>query len=772
VLALAEHYDEVVLLATGSEAVKLLLGKDKALGRFEQGIAVDVAGVSCCTFATYLAAALLPGRDPSKAVAVGAHLDLAREYLETGRLRMEIVPDELDYTSRIPPDADLVSLDIETYGACHGFPVQRFFHPAKSIEHDRVAAEDLVLTCGVAWRTRSGALEHRLYRLTKPKDRYELFEDLSSLKHPVILGQNVPFDVMYLRAWAPEFRMVLKPFDKVQLIDLAVLNFLECDQRPERSLKRLSPLLRTYNYAEERVDLRKGERYAGPDDPALHRYNVVDAIATLRNYEILRASITRKFGPDSQKGSPRCLSWYSDLLWFCITMMENGVKYDVQALGRLHDKLERKIEVVGRMAAERFGAVLTGKGSKKYQDELAVRAARAFGLIGDKRLQLTDRYKAVSSGRENLNLFLGQAKPGSELRLELRLLKRHRQLSKLHDTYTRPMLGLHKPKASEKQIGRDLNNALIDGIAYPTWYPVPSRAAESSEDEGGTKQARITSKGPALQTQPGIVEDCQCSRHADGAMIRGDESQLEYRVAAMYSHDPDMVAIYQDGRNIHREVASLCAGFEVEKSGHPRWYHAGKTANFQSLFMGSARGFQETLRREIGLDLPIGRAEQILGLLNERRKRFRSWQLEQIKTAKARGYSELPILGISRTFLGGSHAIERTYIPTIVNFPIQSTAALLTLSAQVAMERWLRANQMRTLSVSNTYDEAIYDAPADEVRAVTLKLRELLNHPPLYDEFVAAGLFPLPLDSEIKTAYNLMQGEEAPDGRSACQPSA
>jgi hypothetical protein len=79
---------------------------------------------------------------------------------------------------------------------------------------------------------------------------------------------------------------------------------------------------------------------------------------------------------------------------------------------------------------------------------------------------------------------------------------------------------------------------------------------------------------------------------------------------------------------------------------------------------------------------------------------------------------------------------------------------------------------MRTLSVSNTYDEAIYDAPADEVRAVTLKLRELLNHPPLYDEFVAAGLFPLPLDSEIKTAYNLMQGEGAPDGRSACQPAA
>jgi hypothetical protein len=72
-------------------------------------------------------------------------------------------------------------------------------------------------------------------------------------------------------------------------VDLWVTNFIESDQRPERSLKNLSPLLGTGSFESEEFNLRKGERFPSPEHPALRRYNVKDTVVTLRNYEVLRA---------------------------------------------------------------------------------------------------------------------------------------------------------------------------------------------------------------------------------------------------------------------------------------------------------------------------------------------------------------------------------------------------------------------------------------------------------------------------------------------------
>ena len=786
---LAVGYDELVILATGAEALKSVCGRNVSLGSFDQGQFVEIAGHQVRVFATYLAAALLPGRDPSKAAVVEVHLGLLEEYLRTGELRMEVEVPEVNRTERLPSDARLVSLDIETYGAIEGRPTQRFFHPLKCLHWDGVSLDDLVVSAALAWRHPvSGELCHCYYALTDPVARDQFVEDLTALGHPVILGQNIVFDVMFLRMWEPRLRKLFEPFGRTQLVDLLVLNFLDCDQRPERSLKKISPLLRTYNYGAEEVSFKRGERFTGPDDPRLAHYNVVDAVATLRGYELFQEHIGTKYGPASNKGTPRCLQWYSDQLWLALQMSENGIRYDVGRLQRLHDRLTVLQSRIAARAAVRFEAVLSGEGSVAYQDDLAFRTCKELGLVGDRQLKLTEVGRKVSSGQENINLFLGVAQPGTPLRTELRCLRRFREISKTISSYTRPMLGILRPKTSPKVQARDLNNALVNGFAYPTWYVVPSQySGGTAEESGGTQQARMTSKGPAVQTQPPSIEACQCSRFSGGAIVAVDESQIELRVAAMYSHDQPMIDDYlvlgtrvqkrdatgrllkirtEGAGNRHATTGALIAGHPVTKDANPKMYHAGKTLNFLTLFAGGPKKFQETVQREAELVIPLDRCKKIIADFDARHVQFRAWQAALVATAKRQGYVEIPVVGISRTFLGTPATIDATYVPTIANIPIQATAALLTISAQVAMERLNRAARRRALVTSNTYDESRYDCPPDEVEALALDLVSVFNVPPVYSEFVAAGLYPLPLDCEVSVTYYFVPTGASDDGQS------
>ncbi len=741
------QYTEVVILAAGAEALTSVLGRGNSLTKFRQGTQVEVAGTQRTVFATYNPAMLEQRRDPSKGHAVEAHLALLQEYLRDGELRTEvdITTRDVDYKTRVPADCGLVSLDIETYGCCEGYPRQRFFHPRKSTSHDHVAPSDLVLTAAAAWRDEFGTLRHCCWDLTTLSGRGHFLTDFQHLGRAgaTILGQNIPFDIMFLRAWSGGFAAISNPFNtNFKLMDLAVLNFLECDQRPERSLKNLSPLLSTASY-DERVNLRAGERYPCPHNPELHAYNVLDAVVTLRNYEILKARLPRKFGATTAKGTPYCLDWYSKLLWLAISMMEQGIEYDTEDLGKLATKLERRLKGITEWA-ERFGAVLLGKGSKKYADALAGRAVDELKLYNDKRVKLTDITKAVSSAKENMNLFMGEAQRGSPLHLELRTLRRFREHRKILTSSLRPLLAL-----TERD--RDLNNSLVDGKAYPTWYIVPM--AHESE-EGGTQQGRITAKGPAVQTHSPMVENTERSRYEGGALVSIDMAQIEYRVPAMYSGDKQLLKVFRDGINIHAATASEIMGFPVTKKSHPHAYHLGKTTNFLIAFRGQAAGLQQTAQRELGLDLSLSRCEEMIRKVRHAYPDYIAWQDELIATAKRQGYLEIPLLGLSRTFLGSPAVIDKTYVPTIVNFPVQTTAALLVLDAQIATEKWLRASGLRSRLIKNTYDEGVYDCPRCEIETVAEALPGLYREPDLYLKLVHdANLHQVPLDCSLEIRY-------------------
>ena len=776
VAALKTRYKEVVLLLCGEKAIRSVMQEKVAMTRFSQGCEVDVGGVTCVAFATSLPAVLLPQNDPSKILSIREHLLLLWKYLKFGYLPTRVrVPKKLVGANvpDPPPSTRLVALDVETYGAFakswdgRNLPVQTVYHPAKSMHWDRVKRQDLVQTCALAWRgPRDGKLRTKVYRIDRPAERTRLVRVLSELSSPVVLGQNIPFDVLFLRAFDKRFQRILCR-RACTLYELQVVNFLQNDQRIERSLKNLSLVLSIADYRNEVVDLRKGERYHDSNDPRSWTYNAKDALATLQDYEALCEAITLWYGDETDKWKSYSRDWYNELLWLSIGMSERGVLHNREQLQKVHDRHTRALEYLKARAADWWDWPLEGTGSVKAKERIIPDLIEKWQPSDPfkrksyiRRIKKTKKTKKggkggkISTGKENIWLLKGAVPKGTPDRGMLLTFSRFQTLRKIVDSYTGPLLRTELDKTKDHKHSK----ALVKGYGYPSWHVVPSYASDDADTRpGGTSQCRITPRDPALQTYAPKIEACQCSRFKGGALVHVDQSQLEIRVATGVFGDDIFMDLYRrqargEKINVHADTASEIAGRPVSKKTHPLEYHAGKTLNFLVLFLGQWRAFQETCLREVGWDIPDRRAKGIIARWDRRHQGFRKGQRDLIAKAQRQGYIEIPLVGASRTFLG---QVEQAYASTIVNLPVQAIAALLTLSAQIEVDHWLEEKRMRSMTVSNTYDEGIWDCPPREVDRVVEKAVEVFARPRLYRDLVESGhLQDVPLASEVEVVYN------------------
>lgn len=755
---LKSHYDEVLILACGAGAARML--RDSSLGAalLHQG---EETLLGCPTFYTFNPYILNPKRDPTAINAIADHMAVLVDYLDGSEFTRELQMPEIERAVPSPGCLpEMLSIDIETYGAVDGLPQQTVFQPQRSLATDAVTASDLIQTVALAWRMPDGHLRTSIYNFQDTDDLYALdeFLDRCSFRNIPLLGMNTQFDVLYLRSSTLGYLFRRSADEQPwQLRDLAVINYLSSEVRPERSLKSLSPLLQVTDYDDE-LNLRAGQRYPNAEDPRLHEYNCKDAVATLLLWEKLDRRIRQQYrGTD--KLSPYCLDWYDKLLWFAIESSEAGVTFDRGRLEELNDRLLRQVDRIVRFAAAKWGAPLQGKGSKSWVDKLAQDAASELDLLSDRRLALTKARKEVSSCGENLNLFLGLADKRSDLGRKLRVLQLFRERSKLQNSFTGPML-FGRKKGKQTLLG----GVLLDDRVHPTWYVVPSQFEDAST--GGTKQGRVTCKSPALQTMPPIVKGCMSTRFTPGVLIGADLSQIELRVGALISGDRTMMEEYANGIDRHLTTAiiilralqnymqgeRLDSAFGVSRAwldealaladmgtlskSHPGidvFRQLGKTINFLMLFKGGPNKAQETAARDTGLLLPIDVWRQVIRGYQERYPEFLAWQDGWLRDAVKTGIVGVPLTGQTRLFGGGARGVlEAT--PEVVNMPIQTIAANVMISAHTKFTECARAQGLQAISPLTIYDAMYIEAPADEEQAVMALLDDCLTAPPYWTD--------------------------------------
>lgn len=753
-------YEEVILLTVGASSTEAVRSCTLTKSFRAQGASVQVGPASYRCFSTYHPAYTMPGRNPAAGQAVADHLNLLCRYVSG-----DWHPDDRStnpYSLGDPAPSyriPLLSLDIETYGLVKGLPPQNYFVPAHSLAYDGVARDQLIQIVGLAWKGPDGELCSTVLDWQRASHRGVFRKYIAQAD--CLLLKNAQFDLAYLRA------VNASPLlnHKLLVEDVDVWNYLDSDVRPERSLKSLSPLLGLPAYEDGGF-----KQYESRLDPQALEYVTKDAVDTLLLRDTLRSNILTAYKDDARiKLSSFTHRWYSDLIWLGVYMTETGIAKDRPVMLKTRAEVKKEFETV--QSVEGMGLFtdydvinFAGKGSQKQTRALVHAAIAAAGLINHPELDLTDKTSEISTGQANIYLLLGNLEPDSPFYEPIKSLQRFRLLQKYLSTYLNPQLGPFKFKKGkyEKEDALQATSDARIGVVHPRWHIVPSGWSSSEDEVSGTKQGRITCKGPPEQTMPRAFRAFRTTRWLPGYFLGLDLSQIELRMAAYLSQDPDMLGEYARGVDRHwlRAVELFPDGC---KAGHGAERNkgceecdlirqVGKTTNFLIIYMGGAWRLRLTLRMEVGYETTLSWCHEVVRKSHARYPHYMAYADRNIREVTSKGYIMDPITGAGRYVPRGYRAGLSD--KAIVNFPIQTASANLLLAGQTALEFQLRDLGLQSRVVHNEYDALYVDGPKAELGVIEplvyscLRNSEYLQR--LQDRF---GGMPFPLEAEHKVVY-------------------
>lgn len=770
IVYLQKLYDQVIVLCCGAPAVQSVLSVSLKKSFSRQGDFTDFGALTaptpksiirvgevvgpylddptlppfprpCPVFTTFHPTAI--GRDKNKGPYVNSHLKMLDDYLK-GDLTYDIKGGSLRIQMAPPPPSyplSRLSLDIETYGILKG-QNQTQFHPLKSMVHDGISRERLVVTTGLTWPNEEGELEHAIFIMSREKHRRRLWSWIrkslidsgtqKSVGPPFqyVIGQNLKFDLMYLRHAYPECKTWLNY--PLPIADLTITNYLYNEGRPERSLKALAPLLRVTKYKDGFT------QYMSEKDSSLHQYNCQDSSATLLSHDKLTELIRQLYGSTTPKLSFFNREWYSQLLWMTLWMEEQGVTMNKKALQGLLKSYEARAEKLEKGIKNRWGINLRGKGSERHKRDVMDRACRTLldQNLTVPKLEKTTARREISFKEENRNALLDVLSVDATSFVQLRAIAIVHTVDGVLSRYLYPLLvGRGKDHA-------DPTTCLIGGRAYPRWYPVPSDYKDGTG--GGTKQCRIVAKGPAMQTFPKPIKKCITSRHSH--LLWFDYSQIELRVAALLSNDPWMMEEYgKPDCDFHLGTSRKLFGEEDAK----KFRQIGKTLNFLVIYLGGAGQYQTTLLRDAKIARSRGQCQQDIDDWWKLAPGLHHWQEEVYEFVCTHGYFELPLAGQSRLFLG-NRAEVRGQMKEIVNMPVQAVAANIMLSAQFELQWVFMQKHMKAILPLNVYDAATIEFPKSELYPVQQEMKRILPNPPYYQALCKVLGRNLPLECDVK----------------------
>ena len=267
----------------------------------------------------------------------------------------------------------------------------------------------------------------------------------------------------------------------------------------------------------------------------------------------------------------------------------------------------------------------------------------------------------------------------------------HRQLSKLKSTYV------------------DSLPLLVDGR---------DSRVHTSLGQAVTATGRLSSSNPNLMNIPIRTELGQRIRRAfvagrPGAVIfSADYSQIELRIAAHLSQDPQLLGAFEAGQDIHAATAATVFKVPLEEvdAGQRR---LAKIANFGSLYGQGEYG----LSQQMGI--PGEEAREFLKQYWTAYAHLKEWLDEVRNRAREEG------VVISET--GRRRSIPDLRSPNwqlraaaermAINFPIQSLAADIIKIAMVRVHREIEEQRLAGVMILQVHDELVFEIPEAETAA-------------------------------------------------------
>jgi len=224
-------------------------------------------------------------------------------------------------------------------------------------------------------------------------------------------------------------------------------------------------------------------------------------------------------------------------------------------------------------------------------------------------------------------------------------------------------------------------------------------------------------------------------------IVAADYSQLELRVAAALSKDPQLCGVFQHDPdspegNVHAATTSMLFGMPIDQAKEQKaLYHVGKTLNFLTLYGGQEGKARELLEKTIieqELDMPIPSRREIKSWIQRHQDHYQGywqWARRTVQQAKQDGFSRtwggrirlLPEFTDGRASEG-----ERV----AVNHAVQGTAAEIVKAAMVRVHRE-QADPESPLShgdiLLQVHDELVCSVAEEVVAEYIQRLRCLMG---------------------------------------------
>lgn len=244
----------------------------------------------------------------------------------------------------------------------------------------------------------------------------------------------------------------------------------------------------------------------------------------------------------------------------------------------------------------------------------------------------------------------------------------------------------------------------------------------------GTDTGRFSCKEPNLQQMPDNFRQCVGSMDGSEVVIAADYSQIELRILAELSQDPNFMKSFTSGEDLHKATAATMFNIPIEDVTKEQRFIA-KTINFGLAYGMGSNKLRDILNSEAEKNGTSKYGElqtkRLIAKYKNAYQKVIDWLDEAGIAAFRNGYSET-MYGRKRFFVRPAQGIsQQDYDQQLsgikrqgANAPIQGTNADITKLAMVDIHRELRNNGFSANIIIQVHDEIVVLARKDEAEAV------------------------------------------------------
>jgi DNA polymerase-1 len=478
------------------------------------------------------------------------------------------------------------------------------------------------------------------------------------------IGQNLKYDWLVLKWYGVE--------PKGELFDTMLAHYV-IDPEGKRSMDLLSAQFLGYEpvHIEELIG-KKGKGQGNMRDVELEKitdYAAEDADITLQLKQVF-------FPRLKEKAVEKVFYEVENPLVRVLTDMEfEGIRVDMEFLREYSKELDKDArqseEKVYAQAGERFNLA----------------SPQQLGKILFEKMQLDPKAKKTKTG---------QYATGEDVLLKL--ASRHqivddilafRELTKLKSTYVDAL-----PLMINRKTGR-VHTSYAQAVAVT---------------------GRLSSNNPNLQNIPIRTERGReirkafIPRNEEFVLVSADYSQIELRIVAAISGDPNMCAAFREGKDIHTATAAKVFNVD-EKEVTKEMRYKAKSVNFGIIYGQGAFGLADNL------GISRSEAKEIIDNYKKQFEGIQRYMDETINFAREHGYVET-LVGRKRWLkdINSANFTIRGFAErNAINSPIQGTAADMIKLAMIKVHEEFRRQGFRSKMLLQVHDELVFDAHKDEL---------------------------------------------------------